>query len=153
MPAALPMRKTTTMSNPIDTSSTFGQRVLQRLKQEETVWLTTVNRNGIPNPSLVWFLWEADAVFLLSQPDQGKVKAIAANPRVSLNFDSDGDGGNMVILNGTASLLGPMTVDQVSPAYFSKYERGLKSLGNSPEDMIDSYSQPIRITLDKVRGH
>lgn len=141
------------MSSPIDTSSEFGQRLRQRLKQEETVWLTTVNTTGTPQPSLVWFLWEDDTVFLLSQPHQAKVRAISANPRVALNFDSDGRGGNMVILNGTATLLDPMTVDQVSPAYFSKYEAGLKGLGFSPEDMINSYSQTIRITIDKVRGH
>ena len=143
----------TIMINLIDTTSETGHRLHARLQQEETIWLTTVNRNGTPNPSLVWFLWENDSVLILSQPHQGKVKAITANPHVSLNFDSDGHGGNMLILTGTAELLGEMSVDDVPDAYFTKYAEGLKGLGYSPEVMIANYSKPIRITIDRVRGH
>jgi PPOX class probable F420-dependent enzyme len=136
-----------------DTTNEVSQRLQQQLANEETIWLTTVNRQGMPNPSIVWFHWDGNSIFLLSQPHQGKVKAIAANPHVSLNFDSDGMGGNMLILNGTATLLDPVTVDEVPPAYFAKYAGGLSRLGYTPEQMIENYSQPIRITIDKVRGH
>lgn len=136
-----------------DTTSEVGQRLQQRLADEQTIWLTTVNRNGEPNPSLVWFLWDGESIFLLSQPLQGKVRAIAANPHVSLNFDSDGSGGSMLVLNGTATLLDPVTIDDVPPEYFVKYVGGLSQLGYTPSQMIENFSQPIRITFDRVRGH
>ena len=141
------------MVNLSDTTSEIGQRLHKRLQEEQTIWLTTVNQNGTPNPSLVWFLWEDDSILVLSQPAQGKVKAIRGNPHVSLNFDSDGHGGDMLILTGTAELLAEMSVDDVPAAYFTKYESGLKDLGYTPADMIANYHQPIRITIDRVRGH
>ena len=141
------------MSGPIDTSTEFGQRLQKSLSAQETIWLTTVNSAGVPNPSIVWFLWEDDSIYILSQPHQIKVKSIAANPQVALHFDSDGHGGIMQVINGTATLLEPATVETVPATYFSKYEQGLKGLGYSHQDMVTGYSQPIRITIDKVRGH
>ena len=136
-----------------DTTSEIGQRLQKRLQEEQTIWLTTVNQNGTPQPSLVWFIWEDDSILILSQEHQGKIKAIKSNPRVSLNFDSNGHGGDMLILSGTAELLGEMGVDDVPASYFEKYADGLKSLGYSAADMIANYHQPIRVTIDRVRGH
>ena len=42
----------------IDTSSSFGRRVVERLENEHVVWLTTVAADGTPQPSPVWFLWD-----------------------------------------------------------------------------------------------
>ena len=53
----------------IDTSSPFGARAEQRLHDERLAWLTTVRRDGTPQPTLVWYLWEGDGFLLYSRPD------------------------------------------------------------------------------------
>jgi PPOX class probable F420-dependent enzyme len=141
------------MSSPFDGTTEFGQRVQQRLREESVIWLTTVNQRGQPQPTLVWFLWEGETVLIFSQPNKSKVRAISANPNVALNFDADGNGGNMIVLNGTATLADHLSVDQLPAGYFEKYERGLQEIGFTPEAFIETYSQPIRITIDRIRGH
>jgi PPOX class probable F420-dependent enzyme len=141
------------MALAIDTSTEFGQRVIDRLKNEQVAWLVTVNAAGKPNPTFVWFLWKDGSAFLLSQPHQGKVKAIRNNPNVALHFNGGPHGDNMVVLNGTATLLDPITVGQLPPEYLEKYKDGMKSLNLTPESMLAEYSQPIRIEFEKLRGH
>jgi PPOX class probable F420-dependent enzyme len=141
------------MTSPIDGTTEFGQRVQQRFQEETVIWLTTVNRRGQPQPTLVWFFWEGDSVLIFSQPDKSKVRAISANTSVAPNFDADRNGGNMIVLNGTATLPDHLPVDQLPAGYFEKYERGLQEIGFTPEAFIETYSQPIRITIDRIRGH
>jgi PPOX class probable F420-dependent enzyme len=43
----------------------FGARVRTRLKDELILWLTTVGKDGTPQPNPVWFLWEPDTESLL----------------------------------------------------------------------------------------
>lgn len=39
----------------------INARVQKRLREEEIAWITTVRRDGQPQPVPVWFLWEARA--------------------------------------------------------------------------------------------
>jgi PPOX class probable F420-dependent enzyme len=75
-----------------DEGTEFGARVARRLREEQVVWLTTVTPAGAPLPRPVGFLWDGgDVVSVYSQPG-ARVRNIAANPRVTLNFDGDGRG-------------------------------------------------------------
>ncbi len=38
--------------------SLYGERVRRRLTGEMTIWLTTVGRDGTPQPNPVGFLWD-----------------------------------------------------------------------------------------------
>ncbi|CAA9546512.1 MAG: hypothetical protein AVDCRST_MAG87-514 [uncultured Thermomicrobiales bacterium] len=136
----------------IDTSTDFGKRLLERLHDEEIVWLVTVNRHGVPQPSPVWFHWEQDEVLIFSQPNAPKVRNIATNPAVALHLNSSPHGDDIAILTGTAEVADDAPkVDQVD-AFVRKYERGLRSLGMAPEEMAASYSATIRVTIEHVRG-
>ena len=42
----------------IDSSTEFGKRVEQRLRDEQIGWIVTVGTDGTPQPSPVWFLWD-----------------------------------------------------------------------------------------------
>jgi len=78
----------------VDSSSEFGRRAERRLHEEKIAWLTTVDGAGCPQPVPVWFLWDGDdSVLLYSRPETPKLRAITANPRVSLNLDGNGQGG------------------------------------------------------------
>ena len=137
----------------IDLSTEFGQRVQRRLKGEQIVWLTTVADSGRAYPRPVWFLWQEGEVILFSQPDTFKLKHIQNNPQVALHFDSDGRGGDIVVFTGTACMdTDYPSADQV-PDYLSKYDVGLQRIGMTPASFAASYSVPVRVTLDSLRGH
>lgn len=74
----------------IDTTTDFGKRVERRLREERIAWLTTVRRDGTPQPLPVWFLWDGDTILIYSQPNQQKLRNIRHNPKVSLNLDGNG---------------------------------------------------------------
>lgn len=86
----------------LDTGTDFGRRTERRLRGEYLVWLTTVRADGLPQPSPVWFLWDGETVLIYSEPDKQKLRNIERNPKVSLHFDGDGRGGNIVVIAGEA---------------------------------------------------
>lgn len=40
----------------IDLTTEYGARVARRLQDEQVIWLTTVGRDGTPQPNPVWFI-------------------------------------------------------------------------------------------------
>jgi len=135
----------------IDLSSDFGKRVQNRMQSEQIIWLVTTSADGTPQPSPVWFLSRGERVLVYSEPNTPKVRNITRNPRVALHFDSNGRGGNIVVLTGTAEVL-PAAPTEAEVAYLAKYEEGIKGLGLTPEGMFAKYSAVIRITPEKLRG-
>jgi PPOX class probable F420-dependent enzyme len=136
----------------IDTSSDFGQRVARRLADEQVVWLTTVDSTGTPQPVPVWFIWDGQTALIYSHPNQAKIRNIERSGRVSLNFNSDFHGGDVVVLNGTAQIEPSTPAADQCPAYIEKYADGISSINMTPESFAAAYSVPIRVTPAKLRG-
>lgn len=137
-----------------DTSTEFGQRIQRRLQDERIVWLTTVRKDGQPIPVPIWFLWDGDLeVLMYSQSNRPKLRNIAGNPKVSVNFDSDGTGGNIIQFDGEAhaDIDAPMASDV--DEFVDKYRDGFRSLEITPEEFAATYSVAIRVRLTKLRGH
>ena len=137
----------------IDTTTAFGQRVARRLRDETIGWLTTVGADGTPQPSPIWFLWEGETALIYSQPDTPKVRNIERNPRVALNLDGDGRGGDIVVLTGEARVDRAAPAARDYPEYLEKYRQALVRIGMTPAQFAASYSVPIRMTPAKLRGH
>lgn len=137
----------------LDLNSEFGARVARRLQQEEVIWLVTVRNDLTPQPVPVWFIWDGETFLIYSQRDKQKLRNIARNPRVSLHFDSNGRGGDIVVISGEAQIdESILPADQVQ-AYVDKYGAAIAGIGMKPETFARSYSVPIRITALEVRGH
>ena len=138
----------------IDESTDFGALAARHLREDKVTWLTTVTPGGSPVPSPVWFWWDgAETVRVFSLPDTARTRNIDANPRVSLNFAGDGEGGDIVVLNGRATVeadAGP--AHELAP-YAEKYAWGFERIGISPEEFSARYSAPIVIRLTRLRGH
>jgi PPOX class probable F420-dependent enzyme len=137
----------------IDDSSEFGVRAARHLSDEVVVWLTTVSQRGAPLPMPVWFVWDGeDSVIVYSQPG-ARVRNLESNPHVTLNFAGDGRGGDIVVLSGTATLDrdGPGADEDV--AYAAKYSEHIARIGHTPESFANRYSVPVRIRLERLRGH
>ena len=136
-----------------DFSSDFGKRAEARLRQETVAWLTTVGGDGTPQPSPVWFLWDGTSVLIFSQPNTPKVRNIERYPRIALNLDGDGRGGDIVILTGQAIIDRNAPPANQDPAYLAKYGDDIRGINMTPESFAAGYSVAIRFTPTKLRGH
>jgi len=136
----------------IDFTSDFGRHARERLENEQIVWLTVVTPSGKASPNPVWFLWHDDKVLIFSEPQVAKVRAILANPDVTLNFDSGNQGEDVVVFNGTADASEKLISPEQATAYLIKYRDGIERLGMTPEQMFAQYSRAIEIRLTKLRG-
>ncbi len=136
-----------------DFTTPHGQRATERLHTEEVIWLTTIGGDGTPQPSPVWFLWEENTVLIFSEPKTPKVANIRRSPKVALHFDSDGEGGDIVVITGEAAIISGGPVAMIPAAYTTKYARGLKDIKMTADEMAAQFSAAIRVTPTKLRGH
>ena len=136
----------------IDLNTKIGVRVIERLTNDQIIWLTTVRPDGVPQPNPVWFLWDGQTIVIFSQADAKKVSHILKNAQVALNFNSTADGGDIVVITGEAQIDPKGLSVAANNAYIEKYREGIKAIGMTPESMSASYSTVIRITPKHVRG-
>lgn len=134
----------------IDRTDELGARTATRLETERVAWLTTVADDGTPQTSPVWFLWDGSE-FLLYSLDSDRVRNITSQPRVSINLDSDGLGGNIVVIEGTARIDSEAPSAAQNPPYLTKYRPVMDGYGWTPEWFANRYSVPIRITATRYR--
>ena len=137
----------------IDTTTEFGARVEGRLRDERIGWLTTLGPDGTPQPSPIWFLWDGESFLIYSQPKQPKLRNIERNPKVALHLDSDGLGGNIVVITGEAMIVQDVPPANEVPEYLEKYRPDIARIGMTPESFARAYSVAIRLTPTKLRGH
>jgi PPOX class probable F420-dependent enzyme len=125
-----------------------------RLRTEKTIWLTTVRADGQPQPAPVWFLWDEGTLLIFSQPTAQKLRNIARNPKVALNFahtDEYGEEGLVVIL-GEAVLDPSAAPSNQIPAYQEKYEAGIADIDFTPESLAKEFSVAFRVRPTRVRA-
>lgn len=136
----------------IDFKSESGREAQRLLESEYVVWLTTVSKDGTPQPRPVWFVWDGETVLIFSRPAAAKVVHIRRSPRVALHFNSDAKANeNVVVLTGAASLEGTPAGEVA--AYVQKYAEGMAELDMSVEDFASQYSTAIRVTPQQARGY
>jgi PPOX class probable F420-dependent enzyme len=136
----------------IDTTTPFGERAQQRLREAKVAWLTTTSGDATPQPVPVWFLWDgADSFLIYSKPDTAKLRNIAARPRVSLNLDGNGEGGDVVVVLGSAAATDDLPADAL-PDYVEKYAGFIARNDWTPASFAAEYSVPLRITATRLRG-
>ena len=136
----------------LDRSTEFGARVERRLRDERIIWLTTVGPDSTPQPSPVWFFWDGETLLIYSQPNTPKLRNIESNPRVALNFDGDGKGGDIVVISGEARIVDGPPANQVSE-YAAKYREGFTRIGMDAATFARTYSVAVRVTPTRLRGH
>lgn len=130
----------------------INDKVRKRLDREELIWLTTVRGDGQPQTSVVWFLLENGEILVYSKRDTIRQDNVVANPSVSLNLNSDSDGGSVVTIEGTARLDPGSPRASENPPYLGKYLARIEGNGWTPDSFSNDYPVPIRITVDRVRS-
>lgn len=134
----------------LDGDDRRSEAVHHRLRDETVAWLTTVAGDGTPQTSPIWFLWNGDE-FLLYSLESARVRNIGSNPRVSLNLDGNGRGGDIVVVEGTARIDRGLPPPAGNADYLAKYGAIMERNGWSPEWFGARYSVPILITPSRFR--
>jgi PPOX class probable F420-dependent enzyme len=135
-----------------DRGTTFGRRVDDRLRDEMVIWLTTVGADGTPQPNPVWFVRNGDALLIYNRTDARRLAHIRRNPRVSLHFDGDGQGGDIIVLSGRADILENQPLSHEVPSYSAKYGAAAARISGDVEAFSAEYPVALRVTIDRVRG-
>ena len=122
----------------------------ERLRKEPILWLTTVREDGQPQSSPVWFWWDGDALLVYSMPSAGKVANIRGHPAVSVHLSDDGQGGDIVTMEGTAEITRD-PVAQHEGTYVGKYRQMIVDLGYDNQRFAKEYSTEIHIVPGRAR--
>ena len=96
---------------------------------------------------------DGDTVLIYSQPNTPKVRNIAANSRISLHFNCNENGGDVVIMAAEAWVDTDAPPATAVPAYIEKYTEGLRGVSMTPEEFAAAYAVPIRARPTSLRGH
>jgi PPOX class probable F420-dependent enzyme len=136
----------------LNLNTRFGRHVNRRLREEQIIWLTTVDGRNTPQPRPVWFHWDGQTVLIFSESLKAKLRHIARNPSVALNFNTDEEGGDVVVLAGEARVLDEQPPPNRIKAYLRKYAEGIKSLNMTADQFKDVYSVPVIVSPESMRG-
>ncbi len=133
-------------------ASPFGRRVRDRLRDETLIWLTTVGASGTPHPNPIWFLWTGDDVLIYNDHAAKRLASIRERPQVSLHFNSDASGGDVLVLAGTAEADDSVAAADANPEYLDKYGEAMEHVAGSKEAFARKYSVAVRVRITRVRG-
>ena len=136
----------------LDPTQKRDAHVDERLRTEIMIWLSSVRPDGRPHLVPVWFLWDSPeaVIYIFSKPDQ-KIRNLQQNPNVVLALN-DHTGNDIIMLEGTATILSRDAITTAHPDYETKYKAHLDKFGWTGESMSKSYTEPIRIEVTKVRA-
>src|SRR5437588_2044585 len=134
-----------------DPSTPFGERVRRRLRDEVVIWMTTVARDGAPQPNPVWFWWDGGSFLVYNRPDARRLEHVRTRPNVALHFDGNGRGGDIVVFTGRAELTPSEPLPHLMPDYAAKYREAMTRVSGGLEEFSRQYPVPLRVRPLRVR--
>lgn len=135
----------------LDHATEAGATALRRLETELMAWMTTIDPEGQPQSSPIWFLWRDGEVVVYSHIRAPRNANVEANPRVAFNLNTDADGEAVVTMEGLARIdlgLPPCSEDA---AFQAKHRSMIDRYGWTPEWHAETYPIPIVITPTRWR--
>jgi PPOX class probable F420-dependent enzyme len=139
------------VSGALDPSAPAGARALERLLSDEIGWLTTVDPEGRPQSSPVWFLWADGEICIYSHRRAPRNDNVRERPLVAFNLNTDATGDEVVTMEGVARIdpSGPRASE--NPPYLEKYRARIAGYGWTVEWFEGEYPLTIRITPTRWR--
>ena len=99
-------------------------------------------------------MWDGgETTLIYSLNDAARERHIQRDAHVSLNFDGNGTGGDIIVLTGTARISREEPQSDHNAEFAQKYQAAIASGFGTPANFAAKYSVPIRVTIQKVRGH
>ena len=128
-----------------DASTERGAHALRRLDTAMAAWLTTVSPEGQPQSMPVWFVWNGTEILVYGDHRARRNRNLEANPKVSFHLPDDGNGQDIVTIEGSVVVDPDLPGPGDNPAYMAKYGAWIDGMGG-PAKFGQTYSMPIRIT-------
>jgi PPOX class probable F420-dependent enzyme len=139
------------MPRTLDPATEDGIRALRRLETELIGWVTTVNPDGQPQASPIWFLWDDGEILLYSRTRAPRNGNVVDRPLVAFNLESGPKGEDVVTAEGVARIERDEPPASANATYIAKYRGMLDEYGWTPEWFADAYPVPIRIRPTRWR--
>jgi PPOX class probable F420-dependent enzyme len=96
----------------------------QHLEEAYVYWIGSVRPDGRPHVMPVWGVWMDNIFYFDGSPETRRGRNLAANPNTTMHLDSDGQGHEVVIVEGqTQMLVQPerALTERLAAAYAAKY--------------------------------
>lgn len=90
-------------------------------------------------------------MLIYSKAGTSRTRNLARDSACSFNFDGNGTGGDIVVLEGTAVVSDDPPSTEI-PEYQAKYEKEIPGIGMNPEGFAAGYPIPIRFYPERLRG-
>ena len=139
------------MTATLDPASDKHAGALARLAEEKIAWLTTIDPDGQPQASPIWFLWDADEILLFSDRRARRNGNLADHPRVAFNLNTDAGGGSVLTMEGDARFVEDEPPSSANAAYQAKYGAWIAEYGWTTDWFEEHYPYAIRITPTRWR--
>jgi PPOX class probable F420-dependent enzyme len=94
------------------------------------------------------YIRDHDAIMVYTEPTAAKVSHVKRHPQVSLNLDSDGNGGGIIVVGGTATVDAEGVDCRDDASYWGKYGAMAANFGLT--ETMANFSTRIIIGIDKV---
>ena len=133
----------------LDPATEGGAKALRRLETELMGWLTTVDLEGQPQASPIWFLWRDGEVVIYSHIRAPRNANLETNPRVAFNLNTDPDGDEVVTMEGEARIDLSLPPSSADDAFQAKHRHMLDRYGWTPEWLAENY--PVSIVISPTR--
>jgi PPOX class probable F420-dependent enzyme len=88
-----------------------------------------------------------------SRADAKRLAHLQQDPRVALNFDGNGRGGDIIVITGQAQVSSDDPPADRLPTYVEKYHDFIARGFTTPEKFASIYSVALRIRPSAIRGH
>ena len=128
-----------------DPETPKGIHALERLGSSMAAWLTTVSPEGQPQSMPVWYVWDGDEILVYGDHRARRNANLAANPKVGFHLPDNGNGQDIVAIEGEARVDPAHPGVPDNPAYLAKYGEWIDGMGG-PAKFAETYNVPIRIT-------
>jgi PPOX class probable F420-dependent enzyme len=139
------------MTATIDASSPKGARALARLDTELIGWLTTINPDGQPQSSPVWFLWVDGELLVYSGKRAPRNANLEDRSLVAFNLNTDAVGDDVLTVEGVARIDPGGAPASANPAYLAKYSALLAEYDWTAEYFSGEYPVVVRVTPTRWR--
>ncbi|MGA8464150.1 MAG: pyridoxamine 5'-phosphate oxidase family protein, partial [Trebonia sp.] len=94
--------------------------------------------------------WDGSAITVYSVNGGAKLRHIAVNDSVSLNFNSTPGGGDVVVISGHARIVRDAPPPSRFPGLLDKYMPAVEAMGRPASWFDENYRTAIHITAERA---
>ena len=136
----------------MDAIDLAAARARRFLETEPVIWLSTIRADGFPHLVPTWFVWDGEAIAIVSKPAAVKVRNLRADPRAMLALgDAEAD-FDVCLLEARAEILASPATPTLPAGFEAKYAPRIRGLGLTPAQFARTYSQVIRLVPARALG-